>query len=309
MNIQENIVLAPYTTFKIGGAARYFVETSSPDEILAAVQWAQAKKIEIFTLGGGSNLLISDQGFDGLVIRDIDQTIRVVGTNIYSAAGASLADFVQTATDHSLTGAEELVGIPGTVGGAVRGNAGAWGREIKNILISTKIFDGQNIRTLSNADCQFVYRGSAIKQNRWLVLSAEFALQLGQQSDIAAKAADYLEQRKKKHPIEPSAGSVFKNLIAADLDRSKVQKVLELTEEQYQVATRHGKLAVGFVVDRLGLLGYQIGGAKISQHGNILINTGAATAADVVALISFIKQQVRDKLDVELQEEIQYVGF
>lgn len=303
--------MAPLTTFKIGGLARYFCAAKHADDIMAAYDWARAENLPIFVLGEGSNILVSDQGFTGLVLKNEDVTFKLEDGDITSGAGVHLGYLVEQCAENSLQGAQYLVGIPGTVGGAVRGNAGAWGHDISELITSIDIFDSQQQRTLSVAQCKFSYRESVIKRQRHTILAAHLHLTKGIKAEIQVAMRDYMTQRATRHPIEPSAGSVFKNIIVSELeDSERVQRELGVTTAEYQELTKHGKLAVGSIIDRFDLRGKKIGGAQISpRHGNIIINTGNATASEVLELIRLIKQQVRDRLGIQLQEEIEFVGF
>lgn len=309
--MKEHVPLAPLTTFRIGGAARYFYAAKRPDDVAAAYRWAATEGLPVFLLGEGSNVLVADEGFSGLVLKNEDVTFQLAGTTIHCGAGVHLGYLVEQCAEQSLQGAQYLVGIPGTVGGAVRGNAGAWGHAIAELITSVDIFDGVRQRTLSPAQCKFSYRDSMIKRQGHSVLTTHLQLAKGIQTELYAAMREYMTQRAARHPIEPSAGSVFKNIIVQNItDPERVQRALDLTAVEYSELTNHGKLAVGAIIDRLDLRGTTIGGAKISsRHGNIIINTGGATAHDVVALMSLMQQRVRDRLGIQLQAEIELVGF
>jgi UDP-N-acetylmuramate dehydrogenase len=309
--IKENVALAPFTTFKIGGPAQYFYVAKKEEDLVAAIDWAVANEVPYHVLGGGSNLLVSDEGFAGLVIKNENIDFKLEGNKVYAGSGLNLGYFVSQCTENSLTGAEFLIGIPGTVGGAVRGNAGAWGQSIGDLVTSVKVFAQGKIQTLNQHACRFVYRGSLLKEEKYSVLSAIFTLQKGLKEEIEKKVSGYLQQRSSaQQPKEPSAGSIFKNIELKNIKPDKVRKALDVSESDFQEVTKHGKLPAGYVVEALGLKGKKIGGAQISeQHGNFIISDGTATASAVIQLISYIKQQVRDKVGIELEEEIQYLGF
>lgn len=309
--VQQSVPLADKTTFRIGGPAEYYYDAKTPAEFIAAHRWAQAAGLPITILGGGSNMLVNSDGVAGLVIHDSNVSFQAEGTTIRSGSGVSLSYFVDQCIEHGLAGAEGLVGIPGSVGGAVRGNAGAWGQSMGDLVTRVTIFDGTQERQLTQADCGFRYRTSLIKQEGWIVLEVECQLMRGNAEEMRTTAAGYLAERARKHPTEPSAGSVFQNILLEKIgDPERVRQGLGLSAEEYAAATVHGKLAVGFVIDRLDLRGTKIGQAQISlKHGNILVNLGGATSSDVLALLSLMKQRVRDTLGIQLEEEVQCIGF
>ncbi len=286
-NFQRNILLASYTTFKIGGPAKYFYEAKDAEDIIKAVKMACQLNIPYFILGGGSNLLVSDKGFEGLVIKVQSSRFKVQSCRIFIDAGVKLSKLVDLAVKNSLTGLEWAAGIPGTIGGAVRGNAGAFGGSMSEIVKLVKVLRGRNIKQLVSKDLKFTYRDSIFKHNKDIILSTELQLKKGSQAEIKKQIKKNLQHRRENQPIKAlSTGCVFKNV------RNKLNKsAAELIEEA-------------------GLKNKAIGGAIISKkHANFIINTGKAKAEDVIILISLIKAKVRNKFGIQLQEEVQYVGF
>jgi len=290
MKIQENVSLKNYTTFRIGGPARYFIEARNNRQIIEAVTWARQNKLPFFILGSGSNLLVSDKGFQGLVIKAQNQKIKVtksrsVFRTFLVEAGVPLSKLVNLSFKGGLTGLEWAAGIPGTVGGAVRGNAGAFGGDMGQSIKSVQAFDTLKMRdrNFKNKDCNFSYRKSFFKKNPHLViLSCEVILRKGDKGGIREKIGGYLSYRQQRHPKNPSAGSVFKN-------------------------TRSEPAAV--LIHLAGLTGKNFGKAQISKkHSNFIVNNGGAEAADVVKLIKFVKKSVKKKFRISLQEEIQLLG-
>jgi UDP-N-acetylmuramate dehydrogenase len=310
LKIQQNILLAPYTTFKIGGPARYFVEARDEEELLEAIRFAQENNLEIFILGGGSNILVNDDGFDGLVIHIQNTKYQIQNTTMQCDAGLPLSEAVRLAKENSLTGLEWAAGIPGTVGGAIRGNAGAYGGTMGEITESVRFLD---INTelicvasgINSEECKFCYRDSIFKQNKNLIiLSATIKLQKGDKSAIENKIKDIIKQRAEKLPKSPSAGSFFLNPIVKD------KELIARFEREKGLKCRDNTLPAGWLIAEVGLRGKQIGGAAVSQeHANFVVNLGSATAQDVLAILSFVKMKVRDELGVQLREEIKYVGF
>ncbi|HAI73848.1 TPA: UDP-N-acetylenolpyruvoylglucosamine reductase [Candidatus Moranbacteria bacterium] len=328
--IQQNIPLAPFTTFHIGGPAKFFAEVSSEKNLSEALDFAREKNLKIFILSGGSNVLISDDGFDGLVIKINDAEnrkqsgIKLSGENIECWSGESLASVVKFVAENSLAGLEWAAGIPGTIGGAVRGNAGAFGEEMANVVESVKVCEilknskvcGMDYKPvpansleickiLTKEACGFSYRNSIFKKNKNLIiLSAKLRLEKGDQEKIKNKIKEFLEKRTKSQPKGFSAGSFFQNPVV------KNQKLLEQFEKDTGSKAREGKIPAGWLIDESGFRGKKIGGVMISEkHSNFIVNTGNGTAQDVVMLASIIKQKLREEFNVQLKEEVQYVGF
>ena len=306
MEIKENIQLAPFTSFKIGGPAKYFIEISAEEELLEALQFAKENKLEVFVLGGGSNILISDNGFDGLVIKIKNAEIKIIEDKIETGVGISLSELVGLAAQNSLIGLEWAVGIPGTLGGAIRGNAGAFGGSISNNLESVKIINLDNLEWvfMKKDECAFSYRSSIFKENKNLVIiSAILKLKNGDQVEIKKKIEEIAKQRGGKIPPERSSGSFFKNPEAND------EMITDFERETGNKADGK-KIPAAYLIEKVGLKGKKIGGAQVSEkHANFVVNLGQAKAEDIVMLASFVKMKVRDELGVQLREEVQYVGF
>ncbi len=306
--IQQNIPLAPFTTFRIGGPARFFCAVKNEAELLEALDFAKEKDLKIFTLSGGSNVLVSDDGFDGLVIKIQDTNYKIQGTNLECGAGFSLSKAVKLAAENSLTGLEWAAGIPGTIGGAVRGNAGAFGSDMAKIIENVKAYNisiPAEPKILIKKDCDFSYRSSIFKENKNLIiLSTKLILSRGDEIEIKNKMKGFLEKRIKSQPKGFSAGSFFQNPVV------KNKKLLEQFEKDTGAKAREGKIPAGWLIDEAGFRGKKIGGVMVSEkHANFIINTGNGTAQDVIMLASIIKQKLREKYDVQLKEEVAFVGF
>ena len=328
IKIQENVPLAPYTTFRIGGPAKFFVEVESGEELAEAVAFAQEKKVDFYILGGGRNVLISDQGFQGLIIKINSKLFVAHDVSIGCGAGLPLAKIVNESVKRELTGMEWAVGIPGTIGGAIRGNAGAFGSEIANSIKNVNYIDVNDlyeklgdkkivqIKTFEKQQCEFEYRGSIFKKNKNLIiLSCVFDLRKGDKMEIETKMRDIIKKRSEKIPKDLSPGSFFKNpetdnvALIRRFEEETGQKVTDHVSS-YQYVGNKIKIPAPWLIEECGLKGKRMGGAMVSEkHANFIVNTGGATAEDVVMLASFVKQQVRDKMKVELHEEVQYVGF
>lgn len=334
-NIKQGVSLKKYTTFKIGGKADFFVEVDDLQRLEGVLEWAQDHQQKIFVLGGGSNLLFMDEGFDGLIIKLTNKNIKMEFNNgttkIRCGAGVPLSKLITTSFKNNLVGLEWAAGIPGTVGGAVRGNAGAFGGEMKDIITEVQAVNLRNrkvikgghasviiypnelgeeitenckniIQTFNNRDCEFKYRGSVFKENNGLMIwEMEIQLTSGDENKGKKIATENIKKRdlKQLNVIKfPSAGSIFKNPKVSE----KVQKKFKYDTG---IKARNEKVPAGWLISRCGLRGQKIGEAEVSdRHGNFIINTGGATAKDVMLLISIIKTKVRNKYGVQLQEEI-----
>lgn len=308
ITIQENILLSPYTTFKIGGPARYFFQATDVESVKEALHWARENKQEVYILGGGSNILISDAGYRGLVIRLAEALPEVDGDVMRVFAGCKLMTAVETAQEHGLAGMERLAGIPGTIGGATYGNAGAFGTEMKDITASVTAFHMHTVeeRRFLHGECEFGYRQSYFKLHpEWVVAQVEVSLEEGKASHLLTIMEDTIAQRNAKQTQDVKcAGSFFINPVIEN------RELREEFETESGSESRGNKVPAGWLIDKAGLRGKRIGDAMVSEeHPNYILNVGRATAEDVVILESFIKQQVRDKYNVELQREVRYVGF
>lgn len=305
MQIQENIILAPYTTFKIGGPAEYFALVKTLEELQEALAWAKEKEKEVFVFGGGSNLLISDNGIKGLVIKLDLQRLEFNDNKVIVGAGVNLAYLLNQALENNLTGLEFAAGIPGTVGGAIRGNAGTYGVAMGDVVTAISYLDKENqLKIMFKNEADFAYRHSIFKVNNYLIVEAELLLTKG---DVAASRAliqERLTYRKGNHPNQPSAGCIFKNIDFREDDVEALRaKGIEIDK-----FLEHKKIPAGYLIEKAELKGKTIGQAQVSpQHANYIINLGQAKAEDVMILTSLIKQQIRDKFGLQLEEEVQFV--
>ncbi|MFA6393279.1 MAG: UDP-N-acetylmuramate dehydrogenase [Patescibacteria group bacterium] len=311
VNIRSNIPLAPYTTFKIGGPAKFFCEVKTKAELKKAIAFARKNKEKIFIIGGGSNLLVNDAGVNGLIIKFSNNSVKIVKNILTAGAGASLADALKAATLKGLSGLEWTSGIPrATIGGGVRGNAGAFGASMGDCVSEIQVYDLKKNKFMkfTRAECCFKYRESIFKEEeKYLIWEVKLELKKDDPKKIKNQIMENLKLRKNT-PAIPSAGSAFKNILLEEIEKANPELAKRLNRME---AVKFGKVGAGLIIDKiLDLKGKTIGGAKISEeHGNFIVNTGKATAEDIITLISFIKQQCRDKLGLELREEIQYLGF
>lgn len=308
VTIKRNIPLAPLTTFRVGGKANYFVEATGALELAEAIEYATEHDLSVYVFGGGSNVLFSDKGFAGMVIKMTDGGMQVSGEKILCGAGVPLFDLVRAARDAGLSGIERLAGIPGSFGGAIRGNAGAFGVEIGSVIHTVKGYEQETgmMKEYKKEACGFAYRTSLFKKNpEMIIISAEIKLTVGDKEELRKIVDDIVSKRQAKHPQDIlCAGSFFMNPTVRD------EKLREEFEKDTGMKPKDDKLPAGWLIDHVGLRGKRIGGAMISDlHPNYLVNTGNATAEDIVTLSSLVKTRVRDELHVRLQEEVQFVGF
>lgn len=308
LKIEKNVSVANLTTFCIGGRADYFTIAKTKKEILEALKWAQMKKIPFFILGGGSNVLFSDKGFRGLIIKIHNTKYQIHNTKIIAEAGCPLQRLVKESAKKGLEGLDFLAGIPGTLGGAIRGNAGAFGREIRNLVEKVKILkmaDGKwQMANLKKKDCRFDYRESIFKKKKnWIILEATLKLKKSNKKKVEKKMKEILKMRKERQPLNyKSAGSVFKNVSLKDVPKKVVEKFREKIKDSF--------LPAGALIEAVGLKGKKVGGAKISEkHANFIVNFEKAKAKNVIALIKLVKRKIKEKFNIDLQEEIELVGF
>ena len=283
LKISENELMQDHTSFRIGGPARLFLEAFSKDAVVDALKTLRACDISPLVIGNGSNLLVSDNGYDSVVLKLSCNKIEVRDNLIYAEAGALLSSVASIAQKNSLRGLEFAHGIPGTVGGAVVMNAGAYGGEINSVLKSSTYFSSEGVLDISNDEHFFGYRKSIyIDHPEFTVLSATFLLEHGDADCISAKMRELAEKRREKQPLEyPSAGSVFKRPV--------------------------GYFA-GALIEQCGLKGYSIGDAEVSKkHAGFIINRGNATADDVKKLVSHIQNTVLKETGVSLECEIRFI--
>jgi len=310
LDIQKNIPLAPYTTFRIGGPAKFFVEVKNEDELIEALGYAKENSLQFFILGGGSNVLISDDGFDGLVIKIKNTKCQIQGMKIKAGSGISIVKLIKESTNNNLAGLEWAGGLPGSLGGAIRGNAGTFGLSMKDIVESVNVYnlEKQKVEKFNNAKCEFEYRDSVFKRDKNLIiLSAILKFQKGKKEELQKKVRESIIWRKSVFPETLSPGSFFKHTAPTEHNLKKIKELSRFAELKLH---EKNTIPTGFVIEECGLKGKKIGGAMVSEkHANFIVNTGGATAEDVIMLSSFIKQQVRDKFGIELREEVQYVGF
>ena len=292
IKIEEKVIfdepMKNHTSFKIGGPADFFIKVQTIEELKTAIKYGKEKSLPITIIGNGSNLLVLDKGIRGLVIKINIEEIEIQGFKDYNqvtvGSGYKIMPLAIKLMNQEISGFEELAGIPGTIGGAIYMNAGAYGKEIKDIVISTKCMDlDGNIFELSNKEQEFSYRSSIFNKKSYIILETTLKLEYGKKQEIQEKMNEYLASRKEKQPLEyPSAGSSFK---------------------------RQEGIITAKLIDECELKGYQIGGARISEkHAGFIVNYKNATAKDVLNLIKYVKDKVYEKFGIKIEEEIKIIG-
>jgi UDP-N-acetylmuramate dehydrogenase len=301
MKFRKNVSLKNYTTFKIGGRAKYFFIAKTKKDLIKAVATAKKLKLPFFVLGGGSNLLVSDKGYNGLIINFKFSIFNFQKNKIIVGAGTKLGELVNASAERRLSGLEWASGIPGTVGGAVFGNAGSFQKSMKDVVKEVEVLDTKDSRfeIYDFKKCKFGYRNSIFKHKKNLIiLSVILNLKKGKKSEIKKKIKEYLNYKKERQPLNyPSAGSIFKNPSGFSAG--------ELGEEDESSSL---SFAAARLIEKCGLKGKRIGQAKISEkHANFIVNLGNARAKEVKKLINLIKKEVKKKFGVLLDEEIQFL--
>ena len=320
LKIKQNYPIARHTTFRVGGVVREYLRVKNAEELVQAVQAClpvgrkekQTKK-KYFILAGGSNVVFPEK-YNGRVIHLISQgstkglflKTQTQGESLFVEARVSLMDFINYEIDQGLAGVETLSGIPGTVGGAIVGNAGAYGQTISDNLVRVKIFNGKKTVWLSKKEGKFTYRESIFKKKGkqdWIVLEAEFDLKPGNKDELKKKSQEIIAVRNERYvPGLKCPGSFFKNVLVKNLFRLGRTKV-------DPTKIRDGKIPTGYLLEEVGAKGLDFGNLYIAKfHGNLIINKGKATMKEVKKLSNLLKARVFKKFGIKLEEEVRYVG-
>lgn len=294
-----NAPLARYTRFEIGGPARMLANASTVDALAETLQLAKSSGTPKAVIGGGTNLIADDEGFPGVVVRYLAKNIEIEGARVRVEAGASLQDLVDRTIDAGLKGLETMTGIPGWVGGAIYGNAGAYGHSIQECVESVRYFDGSETRELRSTEVNFAYRNSIFKSCKdWVVLDAILKLHPADAAELRATAGGILKIRNEKYPpTMRCAGSIFKNLLFSELPAG-----VQVPEK----VVREGKVPSAYFLEAAGAKGMAIGDLRVADyHANLIYNEGNGTARDLWHLIETLKVGVFEKFGVRLEEEVQ----
>jgi UDP-N-acetylmuramate dehydrogenase len=304
LTVSSNTPLARHTRFGIGGPADLYAETCSAEAFIAALTAAHSSGIPTMVMGGGTNLIVSDRGFRGIVLRYRAARLDAANNRVMADAGAVLQDLVDFAVARGLKGLETLAGIPGSVGAAIYGNAGAYGHSISERVVSVRFYDGAEVRVFNNEECRFQYRESIFKQHKdWIIFSTQLLLEPEETEILRKISGDIVKVRNEKFPVTMKcAGSIFKNLLLSELPPAVAAAVPA-------AAVREGKVPAAWFLEQVGAKGMQRGDIHVATyHANLIYNAGAGTAAELCALIQELKARVRERFGMELEEEVQYVG-
>lgn len=299
-----NVSLAEYTRTNVGGKARFLVECTKEKELSNVFALTKKYRLQNLIIGGGTNLLISDDDFNGLVIIDKVSKLKKKGNIVYVSSGVPLGQFVIFVAKGSWQGVEKLAGIPGSVGGAIYGNAGAYGSSTSNFVKRVKIFDGFNITWIDKKDCGFSYRESIFKKTKPIILGAEFEFPLAKNKDVVSLVKETILERAKKYSGKLSCpGSFFKNV---EVDLVSPQLLKKIPSEKIV----GGKIPAGYLLEEVGAKGLKVGGVEVSDfHANFFLNKGGGKASEYYQLALNLKEKVYAKFGIKLDPEVQLVNF
>lgn len=302
MKVEHNKDLARYTTFGVGGRAEYFCTVKTPTQFFEAITWAKVRGISWKLFAGGSNLVLPDFRISGLVLRVYGGRIRKTGAlTLLVDAGVPLVRVVSSAIMFGFGGLEQLSGIPGTVGGAVVGNAGAYGRSIGECVARVLVWDGEREVWLENKECKFAYRESVFKHNGFIVFAVELSFSKADKTTLRARSREIIKERLRKYPSNLMCpGSYFKNIPVDQLSQDTLNRI-----DAAKIIG--GKIPAGYLLEAVGAKGVRRGGMRVAPyHGNLIINDGDGTSRDAKRLAGFLKRRVKERFGITLEEEVRY---
>ena len=302
--VSRDALLSQHTRFGIGGPASILVEAPDAASFISAFQIARSSGLDTVVIGGGTNLIVSDDGYRGLVLKLTANNISIERNRVRADAGVILQNLVDTAIEHGLQGLETMTGIPGFVGAAVYGNAGAYGHSISERVTSVEFYDGSQIRRFDNACCRFHYRESIFKKHKeWIILHTDLELTPADAATLRAAADRINTIRNAKYPpTMKCAGSIFKNFLLADLPSDVAAQVPK-------TSVIEGKVPSAWFLEQVGAKGMREGGIHVADyHANLIYNAGGGTARDLGKVVGELKRRVRDRFGIDVQEEVQYIG-
>ena len=304
MRFEKEKSLKALTTLGIGGRASFFVEIKKEKDLKSIFE----ETLEQYVIGSGSNIVASDDGFRGLIIKISVKNFKRTGSKVYVGAGNNLLDFIKKINRLGFRGTERMAGIPGTIAGAIYGNAGAYGQEVKDNLSKVRIYNGKELTWVNKAGCKLGYRTSIFKKNKnWIIVGAEFSFKKGNSKELSKISREIIEIRKKRYPPGMLCpGSFFKNIILKDLKPANRKKLLSKIDNSKII---YGKAPAGYLLEEVGAKGMSSGRIKIARHhGNLFYNAGGGKAQDIKKLAIILKDKVMKKFGVKLEEEVQYLG-
>lgn len=306
--IRKNVSLAPYTYFGLEGKTTRLIEVNNPTDLKQVVLFAKAKHWPYFILAGGSNIVVSNRKYPGLVIvyREteeilVEASLIQKGQRLMVFASVPLWKVVKYSIENGLSGLESLSGIPGTLGGAVYGNAGAYGHSISEVVEKVIVFDGKQEKILTRKDCLFAYRDSLFKKKSWVILAIQLKMKPGVRDKMREYSERIIRQRNEKYENVKCPGSFFKNVLVSKVSKNSLKKI-----DQAKIID--GKIPAGYLLEVVGAKGMRTGGLRIADyHGNLIINDGQAVYRDVEKMVAVLKERVKDKFGIKLEEEVRYL--
>ena len=304
LTFQEDFSLKTITTLGIGGPAKQFIAVKTPEDLKEALSFAKTNNLESLFIGGGSNLLVSDEGVEKVVIKNEIKGITQEGMTLKVKSGTPLQELVNYSIEHNLAGLQKLTGIPGTVGGAVFGNAGAYGQSISDHLTQVQTLSSEGEKSFSKNQCEFEYRSSIFKKNHFPILEIIFTLTEGGRETMKKEAQETLKQREIKYPSGIRCpGSFFKNLVVTELTKEVLDKI---PEEKIV----YGKVPAGALLEEIGARGMEKGAIEIAPyHANLFINRGNGTAKDFYELAKDVALKVKERFGISLEPEVQLINL
>jgi UDP-N-acetylmuramate dehydrogenase len=305
LSVERGALLSRYTRFGLGGPADVLADATTEDALREAIELLRGGRVPYLVIGGGSNLVCADDGYRGVIVRYTAADISLEGSTVTAESGAELQALVDYTIDNGLSGIHTMTGIPGWVGGAIYGNAGAYGRSTHETVRSVRFLDGIAVREFSNEECGFRYRHSRFKENKeWIVLSSRWELTPGDAVALRKQADEIRAVRDAKYPrTMKCAGSIFKNLLFAELPGTA-----QLDVDPKVI--REGKVPSAYFLERVDAKGMKNGDIHVADyHANLIYNVGSGTAIQVREIVDELKRRVRDRFGVDVEEEVQYVGF
>src|SRR3989344_1836446 len=303
MPLEKGKSLKELTTLKIGGRARFFVEIKKDGDLKETFK----EKRRRYVIGSGSNIVASDGGFPGLIVKIATEAFKRNGNKVYVGAGNNLLEFIKKIDRLGFAGMEKMAGIPGTVAGAIYGNAGAYGQEIRENILRVRIFDGFKFKWIKKSECRLGYRDSIFKKNKnWIIVGAEFLFRKGNPKKLSKISNDIIKLRQKKYrPGLLCPGSFFKNIVIKNLKTGVRNKLLAKIDHS---RVMYWKVPSGYLLEEVGAKGMSCGKIKVARHhGNLFYNAGGGRAGDIKKLASILKGRVYRKFGVRLEEEVQYL--
>lgn len=311
IKIKNNVSLSKIAYMRVGGKAKFFTSIKTENKLEFAIKYCFKNKKNFYIIGEGSNIIPDDNGVDGLVIQNKISGIKIKNRTVFSGSGENLLKFIFLLNKHGRAGMEKMAGIPGTVGGAIYGNAGAYGQEIKNCIKRVRVYNTirQTFSWFSQSDCQFDYRESIFKKRKELIIvKAKFSFERKEPKILENISKDIITLRQKKYfPRLACPGSFFKNIVISELP-IYIRKFIKKSIKKSEISQWHGKLPAGYLLEKIGAKNFKCGEIKVAKHhANLIYNDGKGKSKDIAKLATILKKKVKDKFGIILKEEVQYI--